>query len=666
MAVTRIEITSRTPYEDGQIFGAGGAYERIDGVIHFAVDPHDPANRAIVDLDRAKPDVDGRVHFLADFCLLQPVEPARANGNLLYNVVNRGRRGITTTFNLAPASLTPTEWIDPGDGWLMRHGWALAFCGWQWDVFRSHALMGLEAPQALDESGRPIQGEVMVRFQPNAWIADHQLADREHQPYPAADVDDPDAVLTVQDWPDGPRTRIPRDRWQFARDQNGSPAPDDGRIRLEGGFAPGRVYEVVYRTRICPVVGTGLLAMRDCVSFLRHGNAAAGNPSAGRIRHTFGFGASQSGRYLRTYLYHGLNLDEQGRQVFDGLIPHVCGAWRGQFNHRYAQPSEQHGRGFIHLPPFADEDQTDPVTGVTDGLLHNQRAAGGVPRIMFTNTAAEYWRGDASLMHTDYAGTRDVEPPAEVRNYYFTGTQHGPGALPLNRVSLVDGARGANDFNVLDYRPLLRATLVNLERWVVDGVEPPPSAFPHLADGTAVPARRVAAEFRRFPTSVAPDPEKAPVMRRLDLGPEADRGIGRYPAVAGDAWPTFVAAIDDDGNEMAGIRLPDVAVPVATYTGWNPRGPEAGGEGQILPMVGSTVPFPATPAERERTGDPRASIADRYRDRADYESRVRHTAESLVAGGYLLAEDVDIVIEHALAGYDAFSRAPTPVAGDGG
>jgi hypothetical protein len=661
MSVTRLEIQSRAPYQDGASFGEAGAYERLDGVIHFAVDPADPANQAIVDLDKAERGTDGRVHFAADFCLLQPADPSRGSGRLLYNVVNRGRRGTTGSFNRAPAVLVPTAEIDLGDGFLMRRGWTLAFCGWQWDVFRSPALMGLEAPQALDADGRPIQGQVLVRFQPNERLADHQLADRDHQPYAAADVDDPDAVLTVQDWADGPRTLIPRDRWRFARDEDGRLVPDDTRVWLAGGFEPGRIYEVVYRTRICPVVGTGLLAMRDCVSFLRYGEVAAGNPSAGSIRHTFGFGASQSGRYLRSFLYHGLNLDEQGRQVFDGLIPHICGAWRGQFNHRYAQPSDQHSRGFIHLPPYTDDDQTDPLTGITDGLLHRQRALGGVPRTMFTNTGAEYWRGDTSLMHTDYTGTRDVEPPAEVRNYYFTGTQHTPGLLPLNRVSLVDGARGANDFNTVDYRPLLRAVLINLERWVAEGIEPPPSAFPHLADGSAVPAREVAAAFGRFPAASAPDPAKVPNMRRVDLGPEADRGVGRFPAVVGEPWPVYVPANDEDGNEVPGIRLPDVAVPVATYTGWNPRAAEVGGEGQILPMMGSTVPFAATAAERERTGDPRRSIEERYRDRADYEARVRETAAGLMAQGYLLAEDLDTVVATALARYDAFAAAPAGV-----
>lgn len=663
MAVTKLEIISRQPYENGRAFGAAGAYERIDGLLHFAVDPEHPANRAIVDLDKAARDADGRVRFFADFCLLQPIDPAGGRGSLLYNVVNRGRRGITI-FNNAPSTLLPTNAIDPGDGFLMEIGWTLAFCGWQWDVFRSDALMGLDAPRALAADGRPIQGDLLVRFQNTELTADHLLADRIHRPYPAADLDDRQATLSAREWPGGPATVIERDRWRFARDVGGRPVADDGSVRLEGGFLPGKVYEVVYRTRDCPVVGTGLLAMRDCISFLRHGDAAAGNPSAGRIRHTFGFGASQSGRYLRSYLYHGLNVDEAGRQVFDGLMPHIAGAWRGQFNHRFAQPSDQHGLGFIHLPPYTDDEQTEPHTSRVDGLLHRQRATGGVPKIVYTNTGAEYWRGDASQMHTDYAGQRDVEPPAEVRNYYFTGTQHSAGLLPLARVSLVDGSRGANPFNAVDYRPLLRAALVNLERWVRDGVEPPPSAFPRLADGTAAPAGAVAAAFQRFPTAAAPGPDQVPVLPRLDLGPESDQGVGRFPANVTGVWPTYVAAVDNDGNERAGVRLPEVAVPVATYTGWNPRGAGMGGEGQILPMIGSTVPFAATAAERTATGDPRPAIAERYRDRDDYTARARAVAVQLAAERYILPADVDLVVTNALARYDALAPAPTPALGD--
>lgn len=665
MAVTRLEIRSRTPYQDGVPFGDAGAYERLDGVIYFTVQPADPANGAIVDLDRAERDADGHVQFLADFCLLRPVDPARGNRRLLFDVLNRGRKVVPRQINRAPAELVPTERIDPGDGFLMRHGWTVAWCGWQWDVVRSEALMGLEAPQALDETGQPIQGQVLVQFQVNELTSDHILADRDHQPYPAADIDDRDAVLTVRDRPDGERTVIPRDRWRFARDDAGSAVPDDTHIRLDGGFQPGFFYEVTYRTRICPVVGTGLLAVRDCVSFLRYSDAPE-NPCAGRIDHTIGFGTSQSGRFLRHLLYLGLNLDEQGRRVFDGLQPHVAGARRGEFNHRFAQPSVQYSASFGHRMPFADDEQIDPITGETDGLLRRQRALGGVPRIIYTNSSAEYWRGDCSLLHTDLAGGRDVEPPSEVRVYHFAGTQHGPGVLPLGRISAIDGSRGVHLFNAVDYSPLTRAALVNLDRWISGGEEPPPSAFPRLADGSAARPEDVLARFDAIPGATAASPAHLRSIRRVDLGPNAEQGVGRYPAQLGEAYPTYRAALDEDGNERGGVRLPDLAVPVATYMGWNPRDPDTGGAGQIINMLGSTLPFPATAADRARTGDPRRSIEERYRDRAEYEARVREAAERLAADRRILEEDVPVVVANCLARYDAFAAAPVLAGGDGG
>ncbi len=668
MAVTRLEIRTRGLYEDGTAFGDAGAYERIDGSLHFAVDPEHRRNGDIVDLDKAERDAAGMVRFAADFCLLQPIDAGRANRRLLLDVVNRGRKLVPRMINRAPVEPIPTERIPAGDAFLLRRGWTLAWCGWQWDVHRGAGLMGVEVPQAL-EAGRPIAGQVLVQFQPNAMESDHLLADRQHRAYPAADEDDPTAVLTVRDSLDGPRTVIQRERWQFAGDDDGRARPDRSRIRLDDGFEPGRIYEAVYRTDSCPVAGAGLLALRDAAAFLRYGrfgDEEAGNPCAGRIDYAFACGASQTGRLLREFLYLGLNLDEQGRQVFDGLLPTIAGAHRGEFNHRYAQPSVQASRGFGQLPPFTDDEQTDPFTGSSDGLLARQRALGGVPKIIYTNTAAEYWpgdvsRGDASLTHTvhtghtDPVGVRDLEPPDEVRIYYYAGTQHTAGALPPASLNPLDGTRGAHSFNVTDYSLLNRAALVNLERWVTAGEQPPASLFPRLDDGTAATIAQVLETIGSIPGAVLPDPALLASSRRIDLGPDAGRGIGRFPALLGEPYTTYVSAVDADGNETAGIRLPSVLLPVATYTGWNPRHPSTGGAGQIVMMLGSTLPFPATAADRESTGDPRRSIAERYGDGEEYLARARAAARALAAQGYLLPDDVETAARQALERYEAFA-----------
>ena len=662
MSVVSLDINSRRPYEGGVEFGQSGAYERLDGTVSFAVDPEQAHNVPIVDLELAQRDVDGRVRFSADFCLLQPADPARGNRRLLFEAVNRGRKLVPRIFNHAAPEAEPTENIPPGDGFLMCHGWTVAWCGWQWDVAPGPALMGLRAPR-VQQDGRPIEGRLVVQIQPVRPVPDALLADRIHTPYPTANLNDPRAELTVRDWRDGPSTVIPRGRWRFAKDVEGRPVSDPTRIWLEGGFEAGKVYEVVYRTRECPVVGTGLLAIRDTSSFLRYSDSGAGNPCAGRIDRAYAFGMSQSGRFLRHLLHLGLNLDEAGRQVFDGVLPHVAGSRRGEFNHRFAQPSVQATRSFGHLPPFTGDDQTDPKAGHIDGLFHRQREIGGMPRVISTNTSAEYWRGDGSLIHTDMTGGHDVEPSSDERIYLFAGTQHGPGALPLTSMSAVDGSRGLLSFNVVDYVPLIRAALVNLARWVSDGVEPPPSSFPRIADGTAVPGGEALVRFRDIPGITVPDTEKLPTARRVDLGPDAEHGVGRFPAALGEPYPNLVSAVDDDGNESGGIRMPAVAEPVATYTGWNPRDPVTGGAGQIINMQGSTLPFVSTPQERKRIGDPRRSIAERYRDRDDYLARARVVAVDLADRRYILNEDIDLAAELAAERYDAFAPASEAVTG---
>jgi hypothetical protein len=587
------------------------------------------------------------VHCSADFRALQPTAPARGNQRLLLDIVNRGNPTVLTNFNSAVGR------TDPGNGFLMRQGYTVVWVGWQDDVPAVPGLIRIAVPEAVDAGGQPLSGKIVVTFQPDARVQVQLLSDRLHRPHPAKDLNDPDATLTVQDHEDAPPRTIPRDQWSFARAEGDRVAPDATSIYLASGFLPGKVYRVVYTTLGAPVIGLGLLAARDTASFLRYATASEGNPCAGHIQYAYSFGRSQSGRFLRHFLYLGLNEDEQDRTVFDGLMPLVAGGGRGEFNQRFGQPSNSNKYSVKNLFPFHDTAQTDPDTGRTDGLLARLHARGKLPKVFFINTSAEYWNGHAALIHTDLDGKRDLAPSEAVRIYHFAGTQHTPGNLLLTDTGAADDSRGQQRPNSVDYRPLLRAALMNLDRWVTTGQTPPASLHPRLEDGTAVPPAHTADTFQAMPGVQFPAHLRS--IARLDFGPGVDEGMTTIlPPKVGKPYPNLVSAVDEDGNELAGIRLPDISVPLATYTGWNVRHPDIGGPGQTLSLLGSTIPFPATQAERQAAGDPRPSIEERYLAKEDYLGRVKQAAEALVQQDYLLAEDLPTVTEQASQRYDLF------------
>jgi len=634
MAVVRLEVARREPVLGGTRFGAGGAYEKIEGILHFTADPARPVHEPIADLALAPRNARGLVEYSADFALLRPVGGGRRR--LLLDVPNRGRKIALGMFNSAPRSNDPSNADDFGNGFLMRHGYTVAWVGWQPDVPRRDGMMALDVPRVPGVGAR-----VRCEFRPNARAEVLPLADRYHIPHPVARLDDPDAELRVRDHGDAAATTVPRSAWRFK---------DAGSIALDGGFEPGRIYECYYRAENPPVVGLGFTAVRDTAGFLRWGEAGQGNPCAGTIDRSYVFGVSQSGRFLRHLLYLGLDEDEAGRFVWDAVVPHVAGARRGEFNCRFGQPSLNALHAVGSLFPFTDGEQEDSLTGRRGALLHRLAGRATPPRIFTINTAAEYWRGDGSLVHTDVAGKQDVTPPPYVRQYLFAGTQHTPGAIPPPAADPNTGGRGRHTFSVVDYSPLLRAALVNLDRWVTEGVEPPPSAVPRLADGTAVAVETTRDVLAAIPGLRFPDRVTRPV--RLDFGPDVDRGIASLPPRLGAPYVTFVPAVDADGNDRPGIRPFELRVPIATFTGWNPRHPDQGAPGDLMAMMGSTVPFARTAAERARTGDPRPAVEERYASREDYLARVRRAAEGMVAERHLLAEDVDAVVARAAALWD--------------
>jgi hypothetical protein len=618
--VTGFEIHSRALVLSGQSFGQTGAYEKIAGTLRFAADPMHPLHQRITDIGLAPKNADGRVEFSGDFYVLRPVDPHKGNKRLLFDVVNRGRKVALGMLNSAPRVPDPTTPEEFGNGFLMRRGYTLAWVGWQSDVPRRDGLLALDVPRA-----RGVTGYIRCEMRPNKRVETLPLADRYHIPNPTVDLADPEARMLMKEHTGAAVREVPRGSWNFS---------DPGHVAITGGFTPGAIYNVIYRSAEPPVVGLGFLAVRDAAAWLRWSDAASGNPCADSIERAYLFGVSQTGRFLRHMLFLGLDEDEQGRMVFDALIPHIAGGRRGEFNLRLGQPSLNAKEAVGELPPFNGDD-----------LFARLRERGRIPRIFLTNSSAEYWRGDASLIHTDVDGNRDVEPPDFVRTYLLAGTQHSPGALPPLAADANTGDRGQQRFNVVDYAPLMRAALVNLDRWVSAEVLPPASAFPRLADGTAVEAESMAAFFRSLPG--VHFPERITRPRRLDFGPDIERGIAAYPPKTGNAYRTYVSALDADGNEIAGIRPPEIMAPLATFGGWNLRHPEQGAPGDLMQMMGSTLPFPLTRAERERSADPRMSIAERYPSRAAYLELVRAEAQKLVAARHVLAEDVAAIVERA-------------------
>ena len=648
MPIINFEIRLRRPLAGGRAFGSVGPYEEIKGRLSMAVDPLHPANERITDVALAPRNAAGRVEFTADVSILLPVDRRRANGRLVLDVVNRGNTVAVPNFNRATRPVFgPDSDADPpvdvGDGFLMRGGWIVASCGWQDDVPHMPGLFRLDVPEALDPQGRKLTGRVYTQMQASRDVPHFLISDRGHVPHPAADLDERDAILMVRDQPDSDAEIIPRERWRFGRVVDDRVVPDPNHVHMDGGFTKGRLYQIVYTAIGAPLHGLGIAALRECVSWLKHGDAGEGHPAPGAIRHAYAYGRSQTGRLLRTMIWDDLNVDEQAREALDGVLANVPGGMRGEFNQRFGQNSKDRPFMMEHLFPFTDLPETDPTTGAKGALHQRLDARRSRLKVMYTNTSAEYHRGDASLIHTDPDGKSDVAHGRNVRIYHFAGTEHGLGVwpptdsqpAPADPTGAMDRSQSVR--NVINYAPLLRACLINLDRWVRDGVEPPPSRHPRRDDGTAVQPEALAAVFDRIPGANYPRHHAMP--RRLDFS--------TLPPKHGPGWGTRVSAVNDDGNERAGIILPEIAVPLAAFTGWNLRHPEIGGAEQRLAFAGSTLPFARTRKERAQSGDPRPSIEERYRSREEYLARVRAAAVGLVTQRYLLEEDVEVCLASA-------------------
>jgi hypothetical protein len=632
--VARIDIESREDVLDGRSFGVAGAYEKLRGTIHFTLDPEDAGNAAVVDLRLAPRNDAGLVEFSSDFYLLKPKEPGRGSRTVLFDVVNRGGKTVLGTFNGAARSPDPVAEAEFGDGFLLRQGFTVVWVGWQFDVIDEPGRMRLESP-VIAEGGEPIQGLARYWFRTNEPKRVQSLDGpaRGATPYPVADPESATHRLTVREGILDERREVPRGAWSFARLDGDRVVPDPGSLYLEAGFEPGMLYELVYQAGDPRVAGLGYAAVREAISYLRQETDLVGD-----IEYAYAFGSSQSGRFLRGFVHDGFNADLEGQRVFDGIIANIAGSVRSGFNRRFVQPSIVEAARF----PFSDVVQTDPLTGQTAGLLDRATASGTVPKLILTNSSNEYWTEwkAAAMVHTSIDGRSDLRLGDHVRLYTFTGTQHGPGRLPP---TLGGGVRRYLG-NPNDYRWALRALLVSLDRWCRDGVEPPASRYPRLSDRTLVPLDEL-----DFPGIPGVDlPSGIVGAYRFEDGERFSEGIvDILPPHLGAPYPVLVPQVDSDGNELAGIRLPEIAVPLAAHTGWNLRNPSIGAPSQLARLTGSYFPFALTRSEREASGDPRPSIEERYPSRAHYLGLVAESAMELAEAGLVLAEDVPAIVRRA-------------------
>ena len=636
--VTEINTVAVEPFADGHAFGETGAYERVRGTYKGELDPADPRNKVIVNLDKAPRNARGMVEYEADFFIIRPADGARGNHKIVFDVTNRGRKIIHWRLmdgkpKSVASSNDPRTLEDAGNGILFRRGYTIVWNGWDSEAPREFNGMSMSAVIATD-NGKPIvrriRDEIVVETRDRSDPPKPGEAPRKQLLklyYDAATLDQSQATLTMRRGEQDPRVEIPASRWAYA----GSRALE----LLPAGTnpEPGVIYEFHYAAKDPRVLGIGLAATRDLLSFLRSSaNDARGhaNPLKG-ITGVIAFGASQSGRFLRDFVHEGFNQDESAHKVLDGVLAHTAGAGGVFLNYEFGQPNRTSTQHEDHtFPentfPFSTARMTDPVTGKTGSLLRND---GFDPLWMETNTSTEYWQKGASLLVTDPLGRQDVELPPLARGYLFAGTQHAG-------VAWMTATRGqcVNPRNPHSPTPGQRALLVALDEWTA-GKTPPDTRTPHLKDGTFTTVENL-----KFPTIPG-----IKVAHRVN-----EQGVlSDWVAPVFDTskpYRVLVTQVNADGNETAGILLPEIAVPLATYTGWNEYA-KPHPEGELCDRDGTYAPFAATRAEREAKGDTRLSLEERYGDHAGYVKKFTEATERLVAARLLLREDADMLIARA-------------------
>jgi len=639
--VLRVEVTSRADVLNGKQFGIAGSYERITGRVYFSLPIANPHNQLIVDLSNAVNLKDGEVEFSSDFIAVRPKDPQKGNGSMILEVPNRGHARLLSLVDGGDLDLAH----DAGDAWLLRNGFTVVSLGWQWDADGPDALR-LYAPIAKDHGNTIrglLRGDLMLaKTLPEIPLGHLFSAGIGGTEYAVADPNDPRNVLTVRASREAERTLIPRTEWQFAHTVDGKLTPSNRHIHLTGGFQPGKIYEYVYTVADPVVAGGGFAVVRDFASYAKH------NPdSIAPAARVYGEGISQNGRFLRDFLYQGFNADEDGKIAIDGVLAHVAGAGRGSFNYRFAQPSrDAQPTSSVFFPtdifPFTDQQEKDPVTGETAGLLDRATAEKVVPKIFFSNTSYEYFGRACALIHVTADGKQDAPISDYVRIYHFTGLQHFSGPFPPEKGE--GDLVGQQLQSPLPVKYFWRAMIANMDAWVRSNTLPPTSSYPKIGDGTLVPL----ADYALPAIPAMNRPHEANTAYRLDFGPHWQEGVLTVqPPRVGPAFPVLVPQVDADGNETDGVRLPEVTVPLGTYASWNLRDPSIGAPDQRLPFETSYIPFPKTAADRQKTADPRKSIAERYSDRNDYMTKYTRAVDELIKERWILQEDRSAFLQRA-------------------
>jgi hypothetical protein len=597
------------------------------------------------------------VEYSTDVFILKPVDMARGNGKIFYDAPNRGGKRILAFLNDGPQSNDPTLLEDAGNGFLMRQGYTIVWCGWQGDLMPVKDWLVLNVPVATNRDSeiiRETRTEIVVD---EKGVKSQPLSgDDRVKSYEAATTDKSLACLTVRERSYGPRVTVPPSEWEFAvcskdsRTGKETIKPSATDLYLHGGYKPGHIYEFIYRARNPLVLGLGFAVVRDLVSFLRYErkdrtgrpNPLATDSKSTGIRYAYGWGRSQSGRFLRDLVYHGFNEDEAHRKVFDAIAPHVAGGGRLFLNYEFARPvtsSQQHTNQLDpELFPHAYNVLRDAATGNRDGILKRPRTD---PFVFHTQTSTEYWQKRGCLAHTDGRG-RDLTLPENVRLYVIASAQHNS---PFGSEAVKEDSQ--QKINPLPVGDVLRALMVAMDLWVTQGIPPPPSRYPKVSDRTLVAADRRSTGFPDIPGARYSGLHNRQLF--LDYGPNIHRGrMDIHPPKHNGkgAYRVLVPRVDADGNDLAGIRLPAIQAPLGTYTGWNLR-PRGLAENELSGLLGSYIPFARTRVQRRRTGDPRLSLEERYKDRADYVRQVSRAARMLVEQRYLLAEDAERIISEA-------------------